>query len=78
MTEEQAVDFIFRQAPGQPSKVQAANWVRTFVSLGMLKLDEPKPQETLWKILRSHGVPLDVAQWVCNDALNAGLKIVEK
>jgi len=28
---------------------------------------------TLWRILRKHGIPLDRAQWVCNEALNAGV-----
>jgi hypothetical protein len=28
---------------------------------------------TLWQILRARGLPLDQSQWICNDAMNAGI-----
>lgn len=51
----------------------AEHFVDAAVILGLLKLEELKPSESLWKILRSRGVALDIAQWVCNDALKAGV-----
>lgn len=47
--------------------------VDSLVALGLLKLDGP-PQ-TLWELLRKHGVPLDRAQAICNDAMLRGVTI---
>jgi hypothetical protein len=72
MTRDEAFKIVKPMYGGATDEI-----IDIWQKLGMLKLDEPSQQVTLWKILRAHCVPLDVAQWVCNDALNAGL-IVEK
>ncbi|MEY9806933.1 hypothetical protein [Bradyrhizobium elkanii] len=44
-----------------------------YVALGMITLDEPAHPQTLWELLRKHGLALDKAQAICNDAMKNGV-----
>lgn len=47
--------------------------VNALESLGLIEFDAP--QRTLWELLREHGVPLDKAQAICNDAMLRGVSV---
>lgn len=47
--------------------------VDSLVALGLLKLD--MPPQTLWELLRKHGLTISDAQEICNDAMINGVSI---
>ena len=71
MTRDQAIKILSRIWGGEPQHGLAKSYADAFEALGIIKFDDRK--ETLWQILRRHQIPLDVAQWICNDAHNAGI-----
>ena len=73
MTRDQAIQILSRIWGGNPQHDLANSYVNAFVALGILKLDE-SPQ-TLWELLRKHGVDLASAQFICNDAMCNGVSL---
>jgi len=61
------------------TEMWASDWIDAFVSLGILKLDEPKSAEKRFlEAVCRHGFYLSVGDDVLGVIANAGLKIVEK
>ena len=80
MTREEAVKIMSRIWGPDPQHGLGTEYVDAFVTLGMLKLDEPK-DEIEWKIGKARSIGgIKAREWgkVAHGLEVAGLKIVEK
>lgn len=68
MTREEAIEKFSHTRFHMMGERRSESWIDMFAVLGILKLDPPR--QTLWELLRKHGVALDKAQAICNDAMN--------
>lgn len=73
MTRAQAIDAFSHTRFHMMGTRRSEDWIDMFAAIGLLKLDPP--QQTLWELLRKHGVPLDKAQAICNEAMAVGVSV---
>jgi len=73
MTRDQAIEAFSHTRFHMMGERRSENWIDMFEAIGLLKLDPPR--QTLWELLRKHGVALDKAQAICNEAMIAGVSV---